>query len=114
MLFLAVGLFILAALFGVFLLTRILGNKPVPGKIAMIHGAVAVVALLIVIAYMVLRGTSPQLNTSVVLFIMAALGGLTMMSFGLRKKPIPKVIAVIHPLVALVGLGMLLAYIFKG
>jgi RsiW-degrading membrane proteinase PrsW (M82 family) len=113
MLFLATGLFVLAALGGLFLLTRILTNKPVPEKVAMIHGSVAVMGLLLLVAYMVFTGTSPQLNTSATVLIFAALGGLTMLGFGLKKKSIPKIIAVIHPLVALTGLALLIDYLFK-
>lgn len=41
---------------------------------------------------------------AVALFILAALGGLTLFTLGLKKKPVPKLLAIIHPLVAIAGL----------
>src|ERR1700727_1614431 len=74
MLFLAIGLFVLAAIFGAVVLTAILKDKPTPKTIVSLHGTIAIIAVLLIVLYMFLNGTSPQLITSVTLFFFAALG----------------------------------------
>jgi hypothetical protein len=112
MLYLAIGLFVLAAVFGLIILTAILKDQPTPKPFVFIHGGVAVTALLIVIYYIVQhQGSGPIL--SVTLFILAALGGLTMFAVDIRNKPVPKWIAIIHPLVAISGLIALISFVVK-
>lgn len=111
MLYVAIGLFVLAAVFGLIVLTAILRNKPTPKPAVFIHGGIAVIALLIVIFYIAQHGSGPIL--SVTLFILAALGGLTLFTIDMQKKPIPKLIAIIHPLVAAAGLVALILYVIK-
>lgn len=112
MLYLAIGLFVLAAPFGLILLTAILRNQPTPKPVVFIHGSLAVLALLLVILFIIRHdGTGPI--TSLVLFILAALGGLTLFSIDIRNKPIPKWIAVVHPIVAVIALLTLIFYAIK-
>jgi len=110
MLYLAIALFALAAVFRLIVLTAILRNKPTPKPAVFIHGGLAVTALLIVIFYIAENaGSGPIL--SVVLFVLAALGGLTLFTIDMQKKPIPKWIALVHPLVAVVALVTLILYV---
>ncbi|MEO8400341.1 MAG: hypothetical protein ABI597_00920 [Gammaproteobacteria bacterium] len=110
MLYLAIALFVLAAVFGLVLLTAILRNRPTPKPVVFIHGTVAVIALLIVITYIAQnQGSGPIL--SLVLFILAALGGITLFTIDMQNKPIPKWIAIVHPLVAASGLIALIFFV---
>jgi len=112
MLLLAIGLFVLAAVFGLILLTAILKDKPTPKPVVFIHGGVAVVALSLVIFYTFQNNWTGPI-TSIVIFILAALGGLTMFTMDMSKKPVPKWIAIIHPLVAVTGLVTLILYVLQ-
>jgi len=111
MLILAVFLFLIAALFGFFILTAILQDRPTTKRSVLIHGAFAVSALVLVIIYMLIAGSPPELIISLVLFIIAALGGLTLYSIDLKKKKIPKVLALLHPVIAIAGLIVLIMYV---
>lgn len=112
MLYIAIGLFVLAAVFGLIVLTAILRNKPTPKPAVFIHGGVAVIALLLVIFYVAQHNWSGPI-LSLVLFILAALGGLTMFTIDMSKKPIPKAIAIIHPLIAVAGLVALILFVIS-
>jgi len=112
MLKLAIALFILAAIFGSIILTAILRNKPTPKPVVFIHGGVAAIALLIVIFFTTgSSGSSPIL--SLILFIIAALGGFTLFAIDMKKKPIPKVLAILHPVIAAAGLISLILFVIK-
>jgi FtsH-binding integral membrane protein len=112
MLYLAIGLFVLAAVFGLILLTAILRNQPTPKPVVFIHGGLAVTALLLVIFFIV-RNNGEGPVTSLILFILAAVGGLTLFSIDIRNKPVPKWLAVIHPIVAALGLLTLIIYVMR-
>jgi hypothetical protein len=112
MLKLAIVLFVLAAIFGLIVLIAILRNKPTPKPVVFIHGGVAAVALLLVILFTAgSSGEGPIL--SLVLFIIAALGGFTLFATDMRKKPIPKWLAMLHPLAAVAGLISLIIFVVK-
>ena len=109
----AIGLFVLAAIFGAVALIAILKNKPTPKPAVFIHGGVAAIALLLVILS-VAGSTGPSPIVSLALFIIAALGGFTLFAIDIQKKPVPKLLALVHPLVAAVGLVLLILFVFKG
>jgi len=44
------------------------------------------------------------------IFVLAALGGFVLLSFHLRNKSVPRALAVIHGLVAALGLVLLIVY----
>ncbi|RUR05885.1 hypothetical protein [Legionella sp. km772] len=111
MLIIAIVLFLLAAVFGLALLVAVLQDRPTQKAALFLHGALALAAISCVIVYMFIRGSSPLLLTSLALFILAALGGLTLATLDISHRKIPKLIAVLHPLIALAGLIVLLAYV---
>lgn len=51
-----------------------------------------------------------SLTLIIAIFIIAALGGFVLLSFHLRNKPVPRALAVIHGLVAALGLVLLIIY----
>src|SRR5688572_11812593 len=109
----AIVLFLVAAIFGLIVLTAILKNQPTPKLAVFAHGPIAAIALIIVIVYTILGHREPLLITSIVLFILAALGGLTLFIIDMQKKPIPKSIAVIHPMIAVLALITLIIYVVQ-
>ncbi|MBX3709511.1 MAG: hypothetical protein KIT56_07445 [Gammaproteobacteria bacterium] len=109
----AIVLFIIAAIFGLIILTAILKNQSTPKLAVFLHGPIAAIALIIAIIYSVMGHTETLLITSIILFILAALGGLTLFTIDMRKKPIPKLLAVIHPIVAVIALIILIIYILQ-
>ena|SRR3990167_4030543 len=111
MLVTAIILFILAALLGLLIVKAIFKNKSTPKRVVLMHGSFAGIALLLVIIYVITGHTSPLIITSLVLFIVAALGGLTMLTIDLSKKPIPKSFAIFHPLIAIIALTTLIIYL---
>jgi hypothetical protein len=111
MLLFAVALFLIAATFGLAILTAILQDKPTNKIVLYLHGSLATVAILLMIGYLLMFGGALLLIVSLILFILAALGGLTLFVLDMKKKPIPKLLAVLHPLVALAGLITLVIYI---
>lgn len=110
LMYVALGFFFLAIVFGLVLFIQLLCNRPSYKPAVLFHGLGAVVGLICLSVYAVQDvGTKPWLSLTVL--ILAALGGLTMLSFDLRKKPVPRAILLLHPLVALIGLGLLVYYL---
>jgi hypothetical protein len=108
----AIVLFVVGALFGLHVLTHILKEKPTPKVSVVLHGLIVATALVIVIIN-VMRGGSGLLVTSMVFFIMAALGGAYLAYVdNVKKLQPPKAIAIMHPMIAAVGLVMLIIYVF--
>lgn len=106
----AIVLFIIAAIFGLVVLTAVLKNEPTPKLAVFIHGPLAAIALIIIIVYAFMSNVQPLLLTSIILFILAALGGLTLFTIDMKKRPIPKTLAVLHPILAVAALVILIIY----
>ncbi len=110
MLVAAIILFAVAALFGVMNLVPILKNQPAPKSTVFIHGGFAAIGLvLVILAVAKAAGSSPV--TALVLFVVAALGGFVLFGIDMQKKPVPKWLAVLHPIIAAVGLILLIVFV---
>lgn len=109
-LYLALGFFVLAIFFGFIVFVQLLSERESFKPAVFLHGIVAILGLIFLGLYSYQHvGSKPWVSLSIL--ILAALGGLTMFSFDIRKKPVPKVILLLHPLAALVGLGLLVYYL---
>ncbi len=106
----AIVLFALAAIAGVTLFTFVLRAARTPRAVVVIHGLFAAIALVLVIVF-VAQSTEPSPITSMILFIIAALGGFTLLTLDLMKKKLPKWLAVIHGLIAALAFVLLLIFI---
>src|SRR6187200_1323987 len=104
----AIGFFALAALLGMYLLSFVLQGKETPKAIVFTHGPMAAIGVVLLIIYAMKGGPSP--TESLVLFVLAALGGLYMVFRDLSGKPIPKFLAVGHGLLAVAGFVLLLIF----
>jgi hypothetical protein len=110
MLGLIIILFALAALGGIYLLSFILQNKNTPKGVALIHGSVAAISLVLLILYTLFNNHSFLI--SVVFFIVAALLGFTLFYRDITGKSLPKWLAIGHGLSAVVGFVFLLGLTF--
>lgn len=113
MLGVAIIFFVVAAIFGLIILTAILNDKPTPKSAVFTHGPLAATGLVLLLIYMFYGHRDPLLITSVVLFIIAALGGLTLFTIDMSNKPIPKALAIAHPIVAVIALVTLIVYLLR-
>lgn len=111
MLITTIILFALAAVLGLILLTKVLKDEKTPKAVVYSHGAAAAIALvLLIIAYMNQGDT--LLMTSVLIFIVAALGGFVLFAKDLAQKTIPKWLAIVHALAAVTAFVLLLVAAF--
>ncbi|MGE5621240.1 MAG: hypothetical protein ACM3U0_01570 [archaeon] len=101
---------IISALFGLHILTHILQNKITPKASVVIHGLLNVIALILVIIGALNYGGS-LLMAAMIVIIVAALGGIYLVSIDLGKKQIPpKTFAIVHPIIGVIGLVLLIIY----
>lgn len=108
MLYIAITIFLIVAVFGIIIASAILRNQPTPKPLVYIHGLLGAVALAIVVIYVMQHGDKNPM-VSLVLLIVAALGGFVLFARDMTKKPGPFALVVIHALVAVSGvLGLVL------
>ena len=110
MLYTAIACFSLAAILGIILISYVLRNKPTPKGLAFIHGPIAAIGILLLIFYSFFNSPTPI--ESLILFIIAALGGFILIFRDLTGKSIPKWLAIIHGLIAVTAFAFLLVFVF--
>lgn len=99
-------LFAVAAIAGLTLLVPVLQGKSPSRPFVFIHGGIAALALvMLLLQFMQAGSTVPQI--SVILFVVAALGGFVLFAMDLQKKPISKPLALIHAAAAVAAFLML-------
>lgn len=103
-------LFSLAALLGIFLLTFVLRSKQTPKAVTFTHGPLAATGLVLLIIYSLQNSPAPI--ASLVLFVIAATGGIVLITLDLTRRIVPKWLALMHGLIAVTGLILLLRYAF--
>ncbi|MDX1837341.1 hypothetical protein DIZ81_05365 [Legionella taurinensis] len=111
MLVLAIIVFVLAALLGLYLASFILTNKNTPKGVALIHGGFALLGVLLLIGYSLMYDTPVW---ALVFFVLATMGGVFMVYLDLTGKTIAKVLPLGHGLIAAVGLVLLILYVYQG
>ena len=105
----SIVLFLVAALFGLYIAARVFGGNLPPWIAVILHGLLAASGLLVLL-YALFIGAQPAIVTiGAVLLVIAAFGGFFMFSYQLRKALPPKNIVVIHALAAVLGVVCLLA-----
>ncbi|MDX1617815.1 MAG: hypothetical protein R3224_03455 [Balneolaceae bacterium] len=113
MLITTIILFALAAILGLILIGKVLKDEETPKPVVYAHGTAAAVALVLLIIAYLNRGDSLIL-TSVLIFVVAALGGFILFGRDITGKQIPKWLAVVHALAAVTGFVLLLIAAFGG
>lgn len=111
MLILAILFFALAALLGLYLLSFVLQDKNTPKGVAFTHGPLAATGLIILIIYAIFNHPSPIV--SIIIFVLAALGGVMLIYRDITGKSVPKWMAIGHGLVAIVGFIFLIIFTFS-
>lgn len=101
MLIYALALFAVAAVIGIIMANIHFGGKNPPLPMALLHGLFAASGLGVLILAL-LQGGDVQL-VSLVLFVVAALGGFLLFSFHLRQKRLPSPVVIIHAAVAVIA-----------
>ena len=106
----AIGLFIIGAIFGLIVLASILKNKETSKPFVLLHGLFVATGIVLVLIAFFTGQPNKILGISLGLLVIAAVGGFTLLFHDLLKKPIPKWLALLHPLAAAVGLVCLIIY----
>lgn len=113
----AVILFAVAAVVGAYMAVQRLQGHPLPRTaVALAHGGVAAVALVVYIVAVAAADPTPTLGLwAIGLFVAAALGGATMfLGFHLRGRELPLVFVLGHGSLAVVAFVVLLAAVLAG
>ena len=105
-LYFIITLIALGAIPGLYLLTLVLRKKETPKLVALIHGSFVITALILLIYYFFQHGTGPL--QSLILFVLAALGGLTLIYRDLTGKSLPFWLAIGHGSIAITAFIFLL------
>ena len=108
MLKIAVLLFLLAAIGGLIMAVLNYRKKNIPLILALGHGLLAAAGLVIFIVALISASTGSLLTISLILFIVAALGGFVLFYFQLRNQLLPSTMVLIHGLVAVSAFVLLL------
>lgn len=111
MIYSAIALFALSAALGLAILIKWLTKKDASRSVIYSHGIVAALALVLLVVYAI-QNPANFPKASIILFVIAALGGFYMLFNDLRKKASPMAIAFVHALLAVGGFIMLLAFAF--
>ncbi|WP_454785246.1 hypothetical protein [Legionella sp. WA2024007413] len=113
MLIIAIVLFLLAIVCGFFLFTAILQDRPINRTVRNLHAVFATLGLLIIIVhtFAFMTGKATLLVASLILLILAALGGLSLVALAKKGKQIPKLGVLVHPIMGLAGFICLIFYV---
>jgi hypothetical protein len=106
----AIIFFALAAVLGVVMLIYLLRGKHIPKGLAVLHGPLAVVGLVLLIIYS-FRATQGAW-WPIGIFAVAAVGGLLLIHRDLTARA-PKWLGLVHGLVAVAGFLVLLAFAYQ-
>lgn len=104
MFILLIIIFLLAMGLGGYLLSYLWNNKNTPKGVALIHGGMGAVGIILLIVYSI---NHPLTFISVGVFILAALGGIFLFACDILGKKIPNVLGAAHGLIAIIGFVLL-------
>lgn len=99
-------LFPIAAVMGLLIAFRAFKGPCAEVGSIVAHGAFAASGLVWLIAIVARGATATLVHDALGLFALAALGGVTLVSFTLRKRPLPTGLIVIHGLVAITAYAL--------
>jgi len=107
----AIGLLVVAAISGAVMIAYIfVGSVHPPMPLAIMHGSAAASAVILAVSSAITKGASTALTLSLVVLILALLGGLYLLAFHLQGKSHPRLVIALHALLALGGfVGLALA-----
>jgi hypothetical protein len=109
MLYAIIALFAIAAVFGLIILVNWMKSQGASNGVVYTHGILAALALVLLIVY-VLQNPNNSPRNALIIFVIAALGGIYMFVRDLMKKNSPIWLAVVHALLAVAAFVMLLVF----
>jgi len=112
MLSLAVIVFAIAAVGGLILALHVLRDRFAPWSLSILHALLGATGLVLVSLAVVGDEGGSLILGSLLMLVVAALGGFFLASFHLRKRLPPKAIVILHALLAIVGVGLLVTGVF--
>jgi hypothetical protein len=107
----AIAFFSLAAIIGMVMLSFVLQDKKPTRLLVFTHGPLAIAAIILLLVYSGRHHPIPF--ESIVLFLIAATGGIILVMHDLLGKPIPKWLGIAHGLIAVAGFIFLLIFQFS-
>lgn len=108
MIYAALVFFILAACLGLYLFSYVVQKKETPKAIAFIHGPLAATGLVLLILYFCWYNPKPV--AALIVFLLAALGGLVLILRDIMGKSLPWWMALGHGLVGAAGIALLIVF----
>ena len=105
----SIVLFLVAAVFGLYMAKRIFGGNLPPWIAVIVRGALAASGLVILLYALFIGARPTPLLIGAVLLVIAALGGFFMFTYQLRKSAPTKAVVVVHALAAVLGVVCLLS-----
>ncbi len=113
MLYVIVALFAVGAVMGLILANAIISGKPsTPKGVVVAHGLFVASGLVALIVYMI-NNPDNYPKVSLILFVIAALGGFYLLYNDLgKKKPGPTGVVILHALLAVSAFVLLLLFTF--
>ena len=109
LIYVAIAIFALAAVLGVMILAKWLSKKDVSRGVIYAHGVFAAVGLVLLAVYAV-QSPENYPKVTLILLVLAALGGFYMFFRELQNKMSPYSIAFGHALIAVAGFVSLLLF----
>jgi len=103
MLWIALGIFLLAACGGAYLTVLLAQDKKIPWSITLLHGVLGALGLTLLLVSALSVGAFGAVWMATIIFVCAALGGLLNLLIHLRKGRPVLPIALIHGVVAVIG-----------
>jgi len=83
-------------------------GRALPLKLSVIHGVAGVLAIVLLLLQAVAHPGNYPVNLSIVVFMIAALGGLLLFAFRVSKQALPLGVVLLHACFAVVGLVFLI------
>ena len=111
MIYVSIALLALSAVLGLTILIKWLSKHEASQTVIYAHGVVAASGLLILIYY-AMQNPENFPKASIILFVIAAIGGFYMFIRNLKQKMGPLPLALIHALLAVSGFVLLLLFAF--
>lgn len=100
--------FAITAIVGFLLALRVLSGRVPPWSLSWLHGSVGALGLFF-LGYELFTGTYViKVLAGFVILLVAALGGFVLFSYHLRQKIPPKLLVIIHAVVAVLGVLLLI------
>jgi hypothetical protein len=98
-----------AALAGAALLAFALRGKHTPKGVALLHGLLAALGIVLLVVYWIVAPSAPRGST--LLFVVAAIGGAVVLFKDLKDGRVPRTLASVHGLIAIIAFALLVGFV---